>query len=52
MIQYTDTLEAIANDPLRKDLRWMAAIDDDLLKSDIRQCEFVNWLQFEVINNN
>ena len=45
MVEYTNTLEAIANDPSRKDLRWMVAIDDDLLQSDIRQCEFVNWLK-------
>jgi len=45
MVDYTNTLETIANDPSRKDLRWMAGIDDDLLKSDIRQCEFVNWLK-------
>ena len=52
MVQYTNTLEAISKDPSRKDLRWMAAIDDDLLTDDIRQCEFVNWLQYEVLENN
>ncbi|MBT3501950.1 MAG: type 1 glutamine amidotransferase [Candidatus Marinimicrobia bacterium] len=52
MVSYTNTLELIANDPSRKDLRWMAGIDDDLIKSDIRQCEFVNWLSFEVLKNN
>jgi GMP synthase (glutamine-hydrolysing) len=52
MVEYTNTLEAITIDPTRKDLRWMAGIDDDLLKDEIRQCEFVNWLKFEVLKNN
>ena len=50
MMNYINILETIANEPNRKDLRWMAGIDDDLLKDNIRQLEFVNWLKFEMLN--
>ena len=46
---YINILETIANEPNRKDLRWMSGIDDDLLKDNIRQLEFVNWLKFEML---
>ncbi len=49
MVEYVQKLEAIAENPSRKDLRWQFAIDDDLLKDDIRQLEFVNWLQLQAI---
>jgi len=49
MLEYVQKLETIASDPSRKDLRWRLAIDDDLLKDDIRQLEFVNWLQNQAI---
>lgn len=49
MVEYVQKLETIASDPTRKDLRWRLAIDDDLLKDDIRQLEFVNWLQNQAI---
>ena len=49
MMNYINILETIANEPNRKDLRWMAGIDDDLLKDNIRQLEFVNWLKFEML---
>ncbi|MBT59396.1 MAG: type 1 glutamine amidotransferase [Candidatus Marinimicrobia bacterium] len=48
MVEYTNTLEAIAKDPSRKDLRWMTGIDNDLLNDEIRQCEFGNWLKFQI----
>ena len=51
MMNYINILETIANEPNRKDLRWMAGIDDDLLKDNIRQLEFVNWLKFEMLND-
>jgi GMP synthase (glutamine-hydrolysing) len=44
MEKYVGDLEMIAADPSRKDLRWQLDIDDDLLSDEIRQCEFVNWL--------
>ncbi|UCG16803.1 MAG: type 1 glutamine amidotransferase [Phycisphaerales bacterium] len=48
LVQYVDRLEALAADPERKDLRWQLGIDDDILRDDIRQCEFVNWLRDQV----
>ncbi len=51
IMNYINILETIANEPNRKDLRWMAGIDDDLLKDNIRQLEFVNWLKFEMLND-
>ena len=51
MMNYINILETIAKEPIRKDLRWMAGIDDDLLKDNIRQLEFVNWLKFEMLND-
>ena len=49
IMNYINILETIANEPNRKDLRWMAGIDDDLLKDNIRQLEFINWLKFEML---
>ena len=49
MMNYINILETIAKEPNRKDLRWMAGIDDDLLKDNIRQLEFINWLKFEML---
>jgi GMP synthase (glutamine-hydrolysing) len=50
MMRYVDQLEVIAADPARKDLRWQYGIDDDLLADEIRQCEFVNWLNKVVLS--
>lgn len=44
LVEYVEQLETIAADPSHKDLRWRYGIDDDLLSDNIRQCEFVNWL--------
>ena len=44
MIAFVDRMEALAEEPNRKDLCWQLAIDDDVLSDSIRQCEFVNWL--------
>lgn len=49
MVKFVEKLEAIASDHSRKDLRWQCAIDDDLLKDEIRQLEFVNWLKKQAI---
>ncbi|MBN2311910.1 MAG: type 1 glutamine amidotransferase, partial [Candidatus Hydrogenedentes bacterium] len=45
LVVYVDRLEALAADPGRKDLRWQLGIGDDVLTDEIRQCEFVNWLE-------
>jgi GMP synthase (glutamine-hydrolysing) len=44
MMDLVERMEALAKEPDRKDLRWQLAIDDDVLSDEIRQCEFVNWL--------
>jgi GMP synthase (glutamine-hydrolysing) len=44
MMNLVEHMEALAREPDRKDLRWQLAIDDDVLSDEIRQCEFVNWL--------
>jgi len=51
LMKYVEQLETISKDPSRKDLRWKLAIDDDLLSDDIRELEFVNWLNKRVIPN-
>lgn len=47
--EYADQLEAISQDPSRKDLRWKLAIDDDLVSDDIRELEFANWIKYQVL---
>jgi GMP synthase (glutamine-hydrolysing) len=44
LMDYVDRLEALAAAPDRTDLRWQLGIDDTVLKDEIRQCEFINWL--------
>ncbi|HHZ92884.1 TPA: type 1 glutamine amidotransferase [Candidatus Poribacteria bacterium] len=50
VLAYVHDLETIAQDPSRKDLRWKYAIDDDLLDDSIRQIEFMNWLNDQVLS--
>ena len=45
LVTHVDRMEALAADPSRKDLRFQLAVDDDVLSDEIRQREFVNWLQ-------
>lgn len=52
MIDFAEQLKEIARDPSRKDLRWKLAIDNDLLSDEIRELEFVNWLNKMVIKKN
>ena len=47
--RYVDDLEALAADPIRKDLRWRLAIDDHVLDESIRRTEFANWLDSVVL---
>ncbi len=44
LMEYVDRIEALAADPSRTDLRWQLGIDDHILDDEIRQCEFINWL--------
>ncbi len=40
-----ERMEALAQDPSRKDLRWDLAVGDDILADQLRQCELRNWLE-------
>ncbi|MEN8117108.1 MAG: type 1 glutamine amidotransferase [Bacteroidota bacterium] len=51
MVEYVEQLETIYIDNSRKDLKWKLAIDNDLLSDEIRELEFVNWLNKMVIPN-
>lgn len=48
LMAYVENLEALFADPTRKDIRWQLGIDDDIVLDEIRQCEFVNWLNHVV----
>ncbi len=39
-----DKMKTLSKEPDRKDLRWQLVIDDDVLSSDIRECEVRNWI--------
>ncbi len=42
---YVDQLEALFQDPARKDISWLLGIDDDVMNPDIRQAEVRNWVE-------
>ncbi len=44
LVRYVDRLEALHQQPDRKDLRWQLDIDDDVLSDRVRQVEFRNWI--------
>ena len=46
---FVERLEALYREPDRKDLRWSLAIDDDVLSDKVRHCEFVNWVEHQVM---
>ena len=37
-------MKALFKEPDRKDLRWQLVIDDDVLSSEIKECEVKNWI--------
>jgi len=37
-------MKILSKEPDRKDLRWQLVIDDDILSSEIKECEFRNWI--------
>lgn len=43
-LQFVDLLEALHNDPARKDIAWMLGIDADVMNEDVRQIEVANWI--------
>ncbi len=49
LLAYVDRLEALHAEPGRTDLRWQLGIGDDVLNAEIRQREFINWLDHLVL---
>ncbi|WP_419901857.1 type 1 glutamine amidotransferase [Kiloniella sp.] len=47
--KFVDMLEALHEDPSRKDLWWLLGIDHDIMNADIRQAEVKNWIERLVI---
>ncbi len=46
---FVDQLEALHQDPARKDISWLLGIDEDVMNEDIRQAEVRNWVEQLVI---
>ncbi len=44
-----DDLEALYQDPSRRDLAWRYGLDEDVLNPDIRRAEVKNWIQLQVL---
>lgn len=40
-----DKMKLLSKEPDRKDLRWQLVIDDDVLSSEIKECEVRNWIR-------
>lgn len=43
--EYVAKLEALHQDPSRKDLAWLLGIDDDVMNEDVRLAEVRNWIE-------
>jgi len=48
-VRHVDQLEALHQDPGRKDIAWKLGIDDDVMNRDVRQTEVRNWIEKLVI---
>lgn len=46
---YVGLLEALHQDPARRDLAWLLGIDDDVMNEDLRLTEVRNWLRHLVL---
>ncbi len=46
---FVDLLEALHQDPGRKDIAWLLGIDEDVMNEDIRRAEVRNWIEFLVL---
>jgi GMP synthase (glutamine-hydrolysing) len=44
-------MEALYQDPGRKDLAWLLGIDEDVMNEDIRLAEVRNWIEQLVLPN-
>lgn len=47
--RHIETLDALHQDPSRKDLAWQLGIGDDILNEDIRLAELDNWVDQQVL---
>jgi GMP synthase (glutamine-hydrolysing) len=48
---FVDQLEALHQDPTRKDIAWLLGIDEDVMNEDIRLVEVRNWIERLVLPN-
>ena len=48
---YVDRLEALHQDPSRRDIAWLLGIDADVMNEDVRLAEVRDWLQHLVLPN-
>jgi GMP synthase (glutamine-hydrolysing) len=48
---FVDQLEALHQDPSRKDIAWLLGIDEDVMNEDIRLAEVRNWVERLVLPN-
>ena len=46
---YVKKLEALHQDPSRRDLAWVLGIDDDVMNEDVRHVEVRNWIEHLVL---
>ena len=46
---YVNKLEALHQDPSRRDLAWLLGIDGDVMNRDVRQVEVRNWINHLVL---
>lgn len=42
---YVNKMEALHQDPSRKDLAWLLGVDDDVMNEDVRLIEVRNWIE-------
>ncbi len=47
--KFVDQLEALHQDPGRKDIAWLLGIDEDVMNEDIRRAEVYNWINHLVL---
>ncbi len=47
--EYTNRLDALYEDPNRKDAAWNLGIDEDILDDEVRRLEARNWIKFLVL---
>jgi GMP synthase (glutamine-hydrolysing) len=50
-LDYVAKLEALHQDPSRKDLAWLLGVDEDVMSEDVRQAEVRNWIEQLVLPN-